>query len=252
MTNGIERWATIFKSVDLLIPPYLAMGDEISPLAAALEHAPLDQKPTVLELILEKLYDERFLSKMLLGLYSKIIFVSDFKVQISEAIEASFAGLHHAAVATMLPVLEGVVRKNATAAGRDVGSGTKKIIDELDRALEKENQSPYKFQERVVMLEALRDFFDEKLLKNTALYVGMDEFDRHGILHGIFGSYGVKLNFYRAVTTLNSLCIVITCLHGGFSMNPPVETSASLMLAGYYGSLKQQKPDSIRDILLFP
>jgi hypothetical protein len=159
MTNGIERWATIFKSVDLLIPPYLAMGDEISPLAAAIENASPDQKPTVLEHKLEKLYDERFLSKMLLGLYVKMTFVRDFKLHISEAIEASFAGLHNAAVTTMLTVLEGVVRKIATTEGRDIGRGTRKIIDELTHALDHENQSPNKFQERVVMLEALRDFW---------------------------------------------------------------------------------------------
>jgi hypothetical protein len=251
VTSGIERLAAAFQSVDWLIPPYLSLG-YLSPLGAEIENASPAQKRQVLEEALEQSYNDDYLSRMLICRYSRIIVVKDFKIQISEAIESSFSGLHHAAVATMIPVIEGVVRKIAAAAQRDVGSGTQRLITEIERVLEQEKQSPHRFEERVVMIQGLRDFFADKLLKNTNVYTGMDEFNRHGILHGIFASYGVKLNFFRCVTLLDLMCFVVSYLYGGVSLFPPEETSESRRVAEYYSSLKHQKPDSIKEILRFP
>ena len=46
------------------------------------------------------------------------------------------------------------------------------------------------YGERLVVLEAFRDFVRDRLLQNTDRYVGLNEFNRHGILHGIFENFG--------------------------------------------------------------
>jgi hypothetical protein len=41
---------------------------------------------------------------------------------------------------------------------RDVGGGTTKLIDELNELIDREDRSPYRFEERIIMLQTLRDF----------------------------------------------------------------------------------------------
>jgi hypothetical protein len=167
------------------------------------------------------------------------IYICDFKVQIAEAVEAWHAGLHHAAVATMIPVLEGIIRKVAKGGSRDIGSGTKKLIDELDELIAKEDRSPHRYGERIVMLTGLRDFFAERLLKKTDDYDGLDQLNRHGILHGIFEKYGAAVNFLRLITLLDLLCFAMVLAHGG-SCFAPDRTPESQKLAEYYRTLKQR------------
>lgn len=235
-TQPLDHWAAAFRSVDWLIPPYLQMGF-LSKCVLDIEQARPEDKQNILRLMLSHIYNERHLSSMLLGLYSKTIYVRDYKRQISEAIEASFSGLDHAEVATMIPVLEGIVRKNAMGGQRDVGSGTRKIGEEFDNILNKEMNSPHRFEERVIMLKMLRDFFYEKLLISTKDYNGLDEFNRHGILHGIFEGYGSATNFFRCITILELLCFTMALSYGG-SCFAPAETAESIELAKYYSSLK--------------
>ncbi|MGA2637457.1 hypothetical protein [Methylocella sp.] len=235
-THALERWALAFKSVDWLIPAYLQM-QFLSQCVANIEQATTENKPKILQGILRKTYDERHLASMLLGLYSKTIYIRDYERQISQTIEASCFGLHHAAVATMIPVLEGIIRKNAVAGGRDVGSGTRKIIEELDNILANEMASPNRFEERVIMFQVLRDFFNERLLIRTTDYSGSHEFNRHGILHGVFENYGSETNFFRCITILELLCFTMGMLYGG-SCFAPEETAQSAKLANYYRCLK--------------
>jgi hypothetical protein len=194
--SGIRRWARIFKTVDWLIPAYLTKGF-LSGLAKAIDDAEEEQKVPVLCSILSIVYDEQHCSCMLLNLYGKQRFIQEFRVQINEAFEAFWAGLPHAAVATLLTVIEGVIRLFAKSQNSSVGQGTKGLVRELTRILDREIQSEHSYGERVVMLETLRDFFNERLLKNDDVYEGFDQFNRHGILHGKFQAYGSEANFYR-------------------------------------------------------
>lgn len=234
--NDLERASTVFKSVDWVLPAYLPAGGLLT-IAAMIEREPLSKRGEILEWVLPSLYDEERLASMLLGLYNKAIYVANFKVQISEAIEAWHAGLHHAAVATLIPVLEGIVRKIAKEGARDIGRGTKKLIDELSELIAKEDRSPYRFDERIVMLTGLGDFFADRLLKQTDDYGGLDQLNRHGILHGIFEKYGATVNFPRLITLLDLLCFAIVLAHGG-SCFAPDHTSESKKLADYYRTLK--------------
>lgn len=248
-TSGLQRWVVAFKSVDWVIPAYIQMGF-LSQLVIDIENAEPSNKQAVLEDALVNTYDPMYLSAMLLEKYSKTRFIGDFKTQIAEAIEASFSGLYHAAIATMIPVLEGVIRKISQDAARTIGSGTKKMIAELDILIDNENNSPNRFDERVAMFEALRDFFAEKFLIETSVYSGSDQFNRHGILHGIFESYGVRLSFLKTVSLLDLLCFVVGYLYGGVSMFVPPPTQESFQLGTYYVFIGCRKPQHIRSILL--
>ena len=200
---------------------------------------PISKREEILEWLLPGLYNEERLASMLLGLYNRAIYICDFKVQIAEAIEAWHTGLHHAAVATLIPVLEGIVRRIAKAGSRDIGRGTKKLIDELDELIAKEERSPHRYSERIVMLTGLRDFFAKRLLKRTDDYDGLNQLNRHGVLHGIFEKYGAAVNFLRLITLLDLLCFAIVLAHGGSSFAPD-RTPESQKLADYYRTLKQR------------
>ena len=167
-TIDLERASTVFRSVDWVVPAYLPAGGLLT-IAAMLGCEPISKREEILECLLPGLYNEERLASMLLGLYNRAIYICDFKVQIVEAIEAWHTGLHHAAVATLIPVLEGIVRKIAKEGSRDIGRGTKKLIDELDELIAKEERSPHRHSERIVMLTGLRDFFAKRLLKRTDL-----------------------------------------------------------------------------------
>jgi hypothetical protein len=154
-------------------------------------------------------------------------------VQISEAIEAWHIGLHHAAVATMVPILEGVVRKIAQESQREVGNGTRKVIAELDELIAKEDRSSGRFEERIVMLTGLRDFFADRLLTDTGSYAGLDQLNRHGILHGIFEQYGAAVNFLRLITLLELICFAMVLAHGGSSFAPEYTPEAAKLAERY-------------------
>lgn len=235
--NGLDRLSAILKGVDWVVPAYISHG-RLSMLGGMIEQAPQSQKQAILERALRSIYDERHFASFLLGLYDRTRHVRDFKVQIAEAIEAWHAGLHHPAVATMVPVLEGVVRKIARDGQREVGNGTKKVIAELDELIAKENRSPGRFEERIVMLTGLRDFFAERLLTHTDDYDGLDQLNRHGILHGIFEQYGNAVNFLRLITLLELICFAMVLAHGGSSFAPD-HTPESDRLAERYRRLKQ-------------
>jgi hypothetical protein len=238
--DGIDRLAAIFRSVDWVVPPYIPLG-VLSYCAAIIEQAPEVQKQAELETALRAIYDERHFASFLLGLYTHTRHVRDFKAQIEEAITAWFMGLYHAAVATVVPVLEGVIRKIAQESQREVGNGTKKVIAELDELISKEDRSPHRFEERIVMLTGLRDFFAERLLIRTDDYDGLDQLNRHGILHGIFEQYGNAVNFLRLITLLELLCFAMVLAHGGSSF-APANTPEAEKLAERYRRLRQLAP----------
>jgi len=131
------------------------------------------------------------------------------------------------------------VRKIDKEGQRDIGSGTKKLTAEFDELIAKEERSPNRFEERIVMLTGLRNFFAERLLRNTDNYDGLDQLNRHGILHGIFEGYGAAVNFLRLITLLDLLCFAMTLTHGGSSFAPD-HTQESMRLACYYRTLKQR------------
>lgn len=240
-----EWLANAFKEVDWPIPPYLTLGF-LSPLAKAVKEAPPDAKLEIMRDRLAIAYTPDYLAGMYLDRYSKILHVRDFTRQIDESIRTYFCGYTCNAVTGLLPVVEGIIRKMATRQNRDVGSGTRKLVDELQALVDREEQSPHCYGERLVMLEAFRDFVRERLLKSTDHYVGMNEFNRPGIQHGIFEDFGQDINFFRLITLLDLLCFSIGLIEGGVSMFAPATTRESSDLASVYMALRSFHTGELR------
>lgn len=227
-------------------------GGVIRQLATEIGAAPEDQKHTVLEVGLRRLYGPGYLAAMFLERYRKVDPVREFAAQIREAIEAWAFGLDCAAVATLLPALEGILRRMALANGRDVGGGTKRLVIEIDELAERERRAlaqsggPVAGQaealvERIDMLDQLRNFLKDRLLVPTDQYSGINQLNRHGILHGVFGDYGVEANFQKLVSFLDVLLFFISLGTSGVSCLAPDETAESRKLALYLLELREAR-----------
>ncbi|MFL9863979.1 hypothetical protein PQR67_07360 [Paraburkholderia fungorum] len=239
MDTGLKRAADAFKTVDWVVPAYFTVG-AIDMLASAIESAASpEQRQTILRDVLPRLYNDDYLAATLMARYSSTIYVRDFRMPIAESIEAAVIGLPHAAVSTLTPVLEGVLRKIAAERKGPEENGKKFfIIPELDELIANEERSPHRYGERIVMLESLRDFFAERLYAQTKNYGGLDQLNRHGILHGLFDGYGDSVNFYRLISLLDLLCFALVLSHGG-SAFASEDTPESRKLASYYQAARE-------------
>jgi hypothetical protein len=202
-----------------------------------MEMAAPAERLQIMQANLAKAYGPDYLAGMLLERYSEIVHVREFKQHIGESLKAYFSGYKLIAIIALVTVLEGVVRRIAMSHGRNIGSGTKKLNKEFEAFVDRELKSPHCFGERVVMLEVLRDFVRDRLLEDTRNYSDLNELNRHGILHGIYGNLGEDMNFLRLVTLLDLLCFAI-CLEKGGSGFAPASTPESLKLAQHYKRLK--------------
>lgn len=232
-----EWLANAFRQVDWLIPAWLTMGF-LSQFAKAIETTAPAARPELLRRTLTLVYGPDHLAPMYLDRYSRILHVRDFSRPIDEAIKAYFSGYKLVAVTALIPVVEGIVRKMAIRQNRDVGLGTRKLIAEFDALVERERNSPNCYGERLVMLECLRDFMRDRFLIKTADYDGLDEFNRHGILHGIYDKFGEEINFFRLITLLDLLCFAIGLIEGGVSCFAPSPTPQSAALAAHYRQIE--------------
>jgi hypothetical protein len=227
-----RRLLNIFKEVDWLIPAYMT-GGFIRKFAIAIEKTPIDQRHALMRSILSQIYSPYYLSAMYLERYSKINHTRNYSRQIGESIKAYYSGYKYVAIISMIPTLEGILRKFAAKQQRDIGHGTQKLHIEFDKLVEKEENSPHRYEERLAMFEGLRDFMRDRFLKDTRKYNGLDELNRHGILHGIFEKYDDDMNFFRMITLLDLVCFSISVVEGGSGFAAE-DTPYSKKLAAHY------------------
>ena len=228
-----DRLATTFRSVDWLIPAYTSIGF-ITLLAQEIDKAAEPDKTVALELWLGWMHSPQRMASMFLGRYAKMPYVQDFAPVIGQAIRAHFCGWNQLAVSGLVPVVEGIVRKIAAARlGRDPRRRAN-VKDEFKAFVDQELASPNRYEERVAMLEMLRDFVGDRLFRDTDEYDGANQLNRHGILHGIFTDYGARVNFFRLITVIDLLCFIITLKLGGFSCFFPCPDEASTALSMEY------------------
>ena len=228
----------VFRSVDWLIPAFLGVGLSET-LARVIEISEEDKKLEVLRETMAAVYSPQYLATMYLERYSQVTHMRDFSKQIDECFRAFYSGYRIVAVTSMIPVLEGIIRKIAGAASRDLGHGTQGLLREFEALVEEEKNSPHRYEERLIMFELLLEFMKERFLKNTNRYEGMQNFNRHGILHGVFEDFGEELNFLRIVMLLDLLLFTIIYRRQAVvSIFSPEDTDASRVLAAQYNSLR--------------
>jgi hypothetical protein len=198
------------------------------------------ERHSVLETALPTIYPPEDIAVMLLERYRKMPLIVEFQASISEGIEAAYLGLFHAAVSTLFPVIEGVIRLSAASGGRSVGLGTNKLPDEVDAMITFERAAGFgAADERITMLEIFRDFLRSKLLANTSTLPGARDLNRHGVLHGVFKDFGHEANFYILISILDLLTFIQVFHTTGISALAPDRTNQSRVLALYYRTLQK-------------
>jgi len=176
---------------------------------------------------------------MLLERYRKVPLILKYQASISEAIEAAQLGLFHAAVSTLFPVIEGIIREMAGSRGVNLGQGTSKLADEVDAMIAHDRTKGFGgSDERITMLEIFRDFLKSTLLVRTASFTGARDLNRHGVLHGVFVNFGHEANFYILISILDLLTFIMTFRTSGISVLAPDWTEEAQALARYYRALQ--------------
>ena len=196
--NSRNAWLLPFREVDWPIPPYLQLGGFLNPLAKAIKDASKDEK---LEIVRGKARE-----RLLAGiprvhvprpLQQNPPCAGFQPVRLTSRSAPIFAATTFNAVTGLLPVLEGIIRKMAARQNRDVGQGT-----QMTESRTADHSSIANSSHLTVTANALLCWRhsgissrDRTLFKRPGDYDGFNEFNRHGILHGIFENFGQDINF---------------------------------------------------------
>lgn len=203
--------ADAFARVGWFTPAYATIGF-LSRLAAEINRRGDDFTQQDLEDWLALLYSADGLAAMVATRYPQTPIVSDFQQTISEAVEAHFLGLHHIAVAGLVPVIEGV----GTALLADRGLGPfrdiKPVIERLAKSCKEESIAKRigAADEIVSMMDSFNRFAQDVLYIGSKNYPFDDKTNRNGIAHGAYRDrdYGSPLNFYKTIGAVDFLCFV--------------------------------------------
>lgn len=235
--NNLDHWKEAFNRVGWFIPPYVTMGF-LSFLATDIRShgGTFDQR--ALQSVLALLYSPLNVATMVCLRYPVTPFVQDYKQIIAEAVEAHFLGLNHAAVAALLPVVEGAARKLAGNRGLRVsGISMATLLATLATDCKEES---YKkrigaVEEVASMMDSFMEFARSHLYVQSDRYGLDDKTNRHGILHGSYGDtdYGAPINFYKIIAAVDFLCFV-AAFRARISWLAPDPTPACRVLANHY------------------
>lgn len=240
--NELQRAAKIFEELGWLFPAYYQIG-YLRRLASAIEQESTSEaKHSLLAASLKSMYDSSTMAVMLLERYNKIPHISDFKEVISNSIEAFHLGLTHAAIASLIPVIEGTIRKLARQLSRSFRKNIfANLLATIDALINEEKASNSGVvDERVMMLNGFRRIVAEHLFANTENYSGRGRLNRNGILHGIYNptDYGHASNFYKLISVIDMICFFVSLRTPDVSILAPDTTEESEQLANYYRALR--------------
>ncbi|WHH52876.1 hypothetical protein QFA96_12305 [Pseudomonas sp. Ap32] len=235
MQGTLEHFRSDFNKVGWFIPPYVTMGFLSNVCRDIRSKGPLFTQDD-LEQMLALVYSPANLASMVTERYPKTPFIQNYKLIISEAVQAHFMGLDHVAVAGLMPVIEGAAKKIAADRGVTFGHirpGFKALADDCKRDAIENNIGDV--GELVSMMDSFSDFTDGNLYINSEKYPQPDMTNRHGILHGAFSDeeYGKPINFYKSIAAIDFLCL-ISAFKAHISWMAPNPTEKSTSLALFY------------------
>jgi len=229
-----------FKQVGWIVPPYVGLG-ALSFIAKEINDAAPAEQHDVLKAALARIYAPERLAAMVVHRYRVLPHVQGFATIISEGVQAHFLGLDHAAVASLVPVIEGIGRPFCAERGIDLDArhiGAKNALLRLADTVEQEVKAKRlgAVDEIVDMLGSFRDLVADHLFARTDTYAGVDGLNRHGIAHGVFadGRYGHEYAFFKAISVIDFLCFMVSVTRSGFSIMGPDTTKESATLAAAY------------------
>lgn len=191
------------------------------------------------------------LTKMLLHRYPELPEFSDYLPLIREATECFFLHRQRAAVAALVPVVEGLLLKFlGKLQGRDDLNVTgaellqQVIKRECDRAARRlvfqGMRVPDEYYERrfleqaseyVFLLSTFEAFGVRNLFAPTWSFATTHNLNRHGILHGKWTNFGRPENFHRLWSILDMIAFAVTMGTSGVSGFAPPLSPEALLLA---------------------
>lgn len=235
MQGTLEHFRSQLNGVGWFIPPYVTMLF-LDAVCADISRKGELYTQDHLEQILAHIYSHTNLAAMVTERYPMTPFIQDYKVIISEAVQAHFTGLDHVAVAGLMPVIEGAARRIAADRGvtfENIRPGFKALADDCKRDVIQNNSGAV--GELVSMMDSFSEFTDANLYIRSEKYPHPDKTNRHGILHGSFSDeeYGRPINFYKAIAAIDFLCL-ISALKANVSWLSPNPTEQSQRLALFY------------------
>ena len=242
----MEPYKHAFNKVGWFIPPYVAMGF-LAKMATEINERNSDFNQENLEQFLELIYSPENLAAMVLERYPITPYIQDYKNIISESISAHFYGLNYAAVATLLPVVEGAGRKLAESRSVKVKGITSIFINlATDCKNDAITNKKGEVGEIVSMMDSFIEFAKHHLYIGSTEYVLKDKTNRHGILHGAYcdEDYGKPINFYKIIAAVDFLCF-ISAFEASISWFAPEPTFLSKQLSSYYVSCLRIKENGV-------
>lgn len=252
---GVKYHRTIFLDVDVVVPPYVAMG-YLSNFAARIKDAATPQeKDKIAEEMLRQAYnDPTALAEMCVGIYKKDPCIAPFYGNIIQAIEAHYFGLCSASILTLIPCIEGIIRNLAAMVDLNISDRIdarnflhaltkiqKNYINnvELNGIVWTPNELRTveyfdEFHELIQMIESIRFFIKYALYRHTSDYERTSQLNRHGIVHGLLSDFNSTTNFYRLIVLINSLSVASIVAGRAASLFHPAPTEESRLLAMHF------------------
>jgi hypothetical protein len=224
-----------FASVGWFIPAYAAHGF-LSSLGAKILNSVGSFTQDELEHALSALYSREGLAAMVCSRYPITPVLANYQGTIAEAVEAHFLGLHHVAVAGLVPVVEGAGRELLSSRGL-TGRRIKEVF--LVLAQDCKNQRVGNTGEVCSMMDSFSSFAENVLYVNSDTYPFLDGTNRHGITHGSYRDkdYGRPINFYKTIGAVDFLSFV-SAFKANISWLAPDTSIESRRLAAYYRTLE--------------
>lgn len=240
MQGTLEYFRSTLGSVGWFIPPYITMGF-LSRVCADIHKKGALFNQDDLEQMLALAYSPSNLAAMVTERYPITPFVQDYKVIISEAVQAHFMGLDHIAVGGLMPVIEGAAKRIAADRGvtfRHIRPGFKALAGDCKRDAIQNNKGAV--GELVSMMDSFSDFTERNMYIGSEKYPHPDMTNRHGILHGAYADedYGKPINFYKSIAAIDFLCL-ISAFKAHVSWMSPDSTAESSSLALFYLACQQ-------------
>ena len=247
--RGLTCFREVFSAVDIVLPPYYAMGFLSKYAAEITRAANHDEKMGVGDRMLLEMYPPDGLAQLINGPLSARKTFDQFHSQMVESAKAYCLGLCGVAIVGLLPCIEGIVRRLGVASGINVQHdvGIAELVQvfrrlqtkEIDMMMRGYDWFPAKeitvslldtFHERVQMLGSISTYLSSRLYLHTSSVPEHVTLNRHGISHGFFHGYATPLNYLRLFNLLSALSFAAVMVEGSGSLMHPGSTPESEVL----------------------
>jgi hypothetical protein len=243
--QGLTRMREAFLKLDLALPPYYAMGF-LSPMAAQAETLQsVEEREEFTRTLFAQMYNEATVATLCTGVYKTTPSIAPYHPHITESAKAYYAGLYRAAILTLIPCIEGIIRNTGDAFVETIAAVQKRYIKEIVyRGYDwvpseiAEVRVFDRFDEAIQMMESVKFFIRASLYQHTSRYSSAIGLNRHGIVHALIANFHSPSNYWRLITLINGLAITSIFAGHAASLFFPAETRESVELARYLSRLR--------------